>query len=58
MARLKRNLDINRSKISQDISQIVLDGVIIPEIGTFDIKADALTKEGAQGRSQTYSQSS
>ena len=31
---------------------------MIPDVGSLEIRGDALTKEGAQGRSQTYSQSS
>lgn len=58
IARLKRNLEINKSKISQEISNLILEGVVLPDIGSFDIKADSLMKEGAQGRSQSYSQSS
>lgn len=55
--RLKKNLETNRSRIG-DLDRIILDGVSIPEVGGFEIKADTLTKDGAQSRSRTYSDSS
>ena len=35
-----------------------MEGVIIPEIGGFEIKADLLAKDGAMSRSRTYVDSS
>lgn len=58
IARLKRNLEMNRSKITPEISNAIMEGVNIPDIGSFDIRGDALIRDGAQGRSQTYSQGS
>lgn len=34
-----------------------MEGVVIPEIGGFEIKADLLAKDGALSRSRTYSDS-
>ena len=54
----KKCIELNKNKIGQDASHLILDGVVLPDIGIFDIKADLLLKEGAQGRSQTHSQGS
>ena len=54
--RLKKNFQINRSRIG-DLERIILDGVNISEIGSFEVKADTLTKDGAQSRSRTYADS-
>lgn len=37
-----------------DLERLVFEGVAFPEAGSFDIKAEALTKEGALGRSKGY----
>ena len=51
--RMKRNIDSNRSRIG-DFERIILEGVIFPEAGSFEIKADVLTKDGALSRSRGY----
>lgn len=55
--RLKRNLEMNKSRIG-DLDKIIMEGVVIPEVGSFEIKGDLLAKDGAQSRSQSYSSSS
>jgi alpha-glucuronidase len=47
---------MNKSRIG-DLDRIILEGVTIPEVGGFEIKADTLTKDGAQSRSKTYTES-
>lgn len=53
---MKKNFEINRSRIG-DLERIILEGVNIPEVGGFEIRADTLTKDGAQSRSRTHSDS-
>ena len=53
MNKLRRNVDSNKSKVG-DLDRIIFEGVVLPEIGSFDIKADALTREGAMSRSSGY----
>ena len=55
--KLKRNLDNNKSRIG-DLDRTIMDGVIFPDMGNFDIKPDMLTRDGSQSRSQTFSSSS
>ncbi len=55
--RLKKNFEIHKSRIG-DLDRIILEGVNIPEVGGFEIRADTLTKDGAQSRSRTHSDSS
>lgn len=54
--RLKKNFEIHKSRIG-DLDRIILEGVNIPEVGGFEIKADTLTKDGAQSRSRIHSES-
>jgi hypothetical protein len=51
--RLKRNIDLNRAKIG-DLERVLLEGVTFPEVGSFEIKADLLAKDGAISRSKSY----
>ena len=44
---------MNRSRVGE-LEKVLLEGVIIPEIGSFEIKADLLTKDGALSRSKSY----
>ena len=37
-----------------DLERILLEGIIFPEVGSFEIKAESLTKDGALGRSKSY----
>lgn len=53
MHRIRRNIETNRSRIG-DLERVILEGVNLPEVGSFDIKADILTKEGATSRSKGY----
>ena len=55
--RLKRNLEMNKSRIG-DLDRVIMEGVSIPEIGSFEIKGDLLARDGAQSRSSTYANSS
>lgn len=43
MNRIKRNIDTNKSRIG-DLERVIMEGVVIPDVGSFDIKADLLTK--------------
>lgn len=51
--KLKRNVDTNRSRVG-DLERMIFEGVAFPEVGSFEIKADALLKDGASSRSQGY----
>ena len=51
--RLKKNLDLNRHRIG-DMEKIIMEGVVIPDVGGFEIRADSLAKDGAMSRSRTY----
>lgn len=55
ISRLKKNLEFNRSRIG-DLERVIFEGVNLPEIGGFDIRADVLTKDGAQSRSKVYNE--
>lgn len=54
--RLKKNFEMNKSRIG-DLERVIMEGVNINEIGGFEIKADTLTKDGAQSRSRAFSES-
>ena len=51
--KIKRNVDTNRSRIG-DLERTIFEGVTFPEAGSFEIRADVLTKEGALSRSKGY----
>lgn len=51
--KIRKNIEINRSRIG-DLERIILDGVNFAEIGTFDIRSDVLTREGASSRTRVY----
>lgn len=51
--KIKRNIETNKSRIG-DLERVILEGVNIPELGSFDIKADVLTKDGAGSRSKGF----
>jgi hypothetical protein len=51
--KVKRNIDGNKARLG-DLERVLLEGIILPEIGSFEIKADLLTKEGALSRSSTF----
>ena len=53
MNRIRKNLETNRSRIG-DLERVILEGVNLSEVGSFDIRADVLTKEGANSRSKQY----
>lgn len=53
MNRIRRNIETNRNRIG-DLERVILEGVNFSEVGSFDIKADVLTKEGASSRSKGY----
>ena len=36
------------------MERVLLEGIIFPEVGSFDIKADLLTKDGALSRSSSF----
>lgn len=48
---------MNRSRIG-DLEKTIMEGVVIPEVGSFEVKSDLLAKDGAQSRSHTYTSSS
>ena len=43
------------SQLGGGLDKTLLEGVTFPEIGTFDIKADILTKDGSAARGSSYS---
>lgn len=51
--RLRKNLEKNKSRIGE-LDRLILEGVTLPEVGSFDIKADSLIKDGTQSRTRTY----
>ena len=51
--KMKNNLEFNRSRIG-DLERIILEGVVIPDVGGYEIRAQQLTKDGSQPRSQHY----
>jgi phage protein U len=55
--RLRRNIDQNRSQIGP-LERIILEGVTFPDQTGFEIRADALTKDGAVARTSNYSSTS
>ncbi len=38
-----------------DLERVLLEGVNFPEIGSFEIKSEILTSDGAKSRSSSYS---
>lgn len=53
LTRLRKNIESNRSRIG-DAERVILEGVSFPDVGSFDIKADILAKDGASSRSKAY----
>lgn len=51
--KLKRNVDTNKTRVG-DLERVIFDGVAFPEAGSFEIRADVLTKDGALSRSKGY----
>ena len=51
--KLKRNVNTNKSKMG-DLERLIFEGVAFPEAGSFEIKADLLTKDGAMSRSKGF----
>lgn len=41
--KIKRNVDVNRSKVGE-LEKIILEGVVLPEVGNFEIRSEALTR--------------
>jgi hypothetical protein len=54
---LKKNLDNNRSQIGA-FEKSILEGVTFPEAGSFEIRADVLTRDGNVPRGTNFSGSS
>jgi len=52
--RIKNNIEINRSRIGADIERIIMEGVQMPEVGSYDIRADQLTRGGSVARTRSY----
>lgn len=50
---MKRNLDQNRSQIGS-LERIIIEGVTFPDQSGFEIRADALTRDGTVARSSNY----
>ena len=53
MNRVKKNLETNRSRVG-DLERSILEGVTFPDVGSFEIRADVLTKDGATSRSKNF----
>ncbi len=53
MSKLRRNVDTNKSRVG-DLERVIFEGVAFPEAGSFEIRADVLTKEGALSRSKGF----
>jgi hypothetical protein len=51
--RVRKNIDSNKSRVG-DLERTILDGVTFPDVGSFEIKGDVLTKEGAASRSKGF----
>lgn len=51
--RIRKNIETNRSRIG-DLERLIFEGVTFPDVGSFDIKADILAKDGAASRSMGY----
>lgn len=48
---MRKNIETNRSRIGE-AERIIFEGVNFPDVGSFEIKADALTKDGASSRTK------
>jgi len=51
--RVRKNIDSNKSRVG-DLERTILDGVTFPDVGSFEIRGDVLTKEGAASRSKGF----
>lgn len=51
--RIRKNIETNRSRVG-DLERLIFEGVNFPDVGSFDIKADILAKDGAASRSKGY----
>lgn len=52
--RLRRNIDQNRTQIGP-LERVILESITFPDQTGFEIRADALTKDGSVARSSNYS---
>ena len=52
--KMKNNIEFNRSRIG-DLERIIMEGVTIPDVGSYEVRASQLAKDGSQPRSQQYS---
>jgi hypothetical protein len=53
MNKIRKNIEANRAKIG-DLDKLILDGVNFTDVGSFDIRADQLTRDGAGSRNRGY----
>ncbi len=51
--RIRRNIETNRSRVG-DLERVIFEGVNFPDLGSFEIKADILAKDGAASRSKGF----
>ena len=56
--RVKKNIDQYRSQLGNGLDRNLVEGVVFPDPGSLDIKADVLTKDGSAPRGSSYSGSS
>ena len=53
--KIKKNIEVNRYKLGET-ERIIMEGVVIPEVGNFDIKADAFNENTLSSRSRVHQQ--
>ena len=53
--KIKKNIEVNRYKLGE-AERIVMEGVVIPEVGNFDIKVDAFNENTLSSRSRVHQQ--
>lgn len=53
--KIKKNIETNRYKLGE-AEKIIMEGVVIPEVGSFDIKSDIFNESALASRSRIYQQ--
>jgi hypothetical protein len=47
-------MEFNRSRLGPDVERIIMERVDLPEAGSYEIRADHLTRERSTARTRSY----
>jgi hypothetical protein len=55
--KIKKNMELQKYKLG-DAERLIMDGVVIPDVGSFDINADIFAENALSSRSRVFQQQS